>query len=38
MSAATGDYAYLSNIWAIAGPFVGAMVAYYFRQDPKEQL
>jgi hypothetical protein len=26
----TGDHTPLVAVWAIAGPFVGAMVAYYF--------
>ncbi len=36
MSTVTGDFSYLRNIWAIAGPFVGAIVAHYFRHDQKE--
>ena len=32
----SNNFTALEHIWSIAGPFVGGIVAYYFRRGPKD--
>ncbi len=36
ISTRSASYTPLAQVWAVAGPLVGALVAYYFRRDQRD--